>query len=186
MPELLVLDTGARAARRTAALAHDGNVVSASTLADADRVLQRRPIDIIVTVYELGDGTALDVCRLASEAPSLPSVLVAGPDIPHVADLITAGCDGVLLKSADMNVLCSRVRRLLRTRLLSDHSRGTTLHHADEVCASCQEAAVHSFDRISRDKAWYACTACRRVWRADWREPDQARLLQARARRTIS
>jgi DNA-binding response OmpR family regulator len=177
MPELLVLDTGARAARRMAALAHDANIVSASTLADAGGFLRRRPIDIIVTVYQLADGTALDVCRLASDAPSLPLVLVAGPDIPYVADVIAAGC-GVLLKSADMDVLRSRVRRLLRTRHISGHTRGTNLHHADEVCARCLEAAVYSFDRISRDRAWYACTACRHVWRAGWREPGEAGLLQ--------
>jgi hypothetical protein len=174
MPEVVLIDHGGRAVRRTAVMARFGNVVPTSTIGDAETRLRTRRVDVIVTEYAFADGTALDACRVAAAAPSSPSVLVAWPDVCRVAELIAAGCHAIVPRPADVDVLCSRVRRILRARqrthppsangVCGTRDPGTNESWSDRSCPRCARAGVYSFDITDHGRAWYACTRCRHVW----------------------
>jgi DNA-binding response OmpR family regulator len=187
IPELLLIDTGARAVRRAVALARHANVVSTSSLPGAEAALEFRPVDLIVTEFAIVGGTALDVCRIAATAASSPSVLVMRPAIAHVPDLIEAGCDGILLNTVAPPILCSRARRILRARItralaarrgapgttrasasrdanVAPLTRGTNRFLPDTTCVQCGARGVFNFDTASCRQAWYSCMGCRYVW----------------------
>jgi hypothetical protein len=187
VPELLLIGDGARAVRWTAVLARQGNIVAAATLAAAQAFLRERPLDLIVTAYAVHENTAVDVCHLAATLNARPSVLVVQVEAVHAPRLITAGCEGILLKPVSATDLCGRVRRVLRARharaaaLVSGRqqqthapcrtgdssppaSRGSIHHCANTVCPRCATAAVYSFAPASHGCSWYSCLACQRVW----------------------
>jgi DNA-binding response OmpR family regulator len=181
VPELLLIDPGARAARRTAALARHGNVVSTSMVGRAAELLCVRPVDVIITEDAIADGTAVDVCRLAAEARSRPAVLVTAPHIGRIPAVIAAGCDGILLKPVDMNLLCERVRRLVdaRHRLgrnggrrvwMQRDTHGTIEYWPGISCRRCAATGVFSFEFASHRRSWYTCIECGDVWLAARRE----------------
>jgi DNA-binding response OmpR family regulator len=183
MPELLLVDRGARAVRRSTVLARQGNLVATSALAQVEEFLRVRTIDVVITEYALTGGTALDVCHFAASAPSCPSVLVTGLAVSQAAETIIAGAQGVLLNPVDTNVLCSRVTRLIRSRAAArgappcvSCTSGINQYWSEMSCPRCGAAGVYSFEHLSYRRAWYACTSCRYAWIAARIEPAAPRL----------
>jgi DNA-binding NarL/FixJ family response regulator len=175
MPELLVIDYGARGVRRVAELAVHANVVSAPSIADAGALLRTRRIDVVVTHHTCADGTVLDVCETAARVQPSASVLVTGLQMAHVPDAIAAGCDGILLSPVNTERLRSAVRGILRARrdpagavprapAATRRSRATIDYRAEIACPRCTTRGVYSSAPASGDRAWCSCTTCRLVW----------------------
>jgi DNA-binding NarL/FixJ family response regulator len=186
IPELLLVDYGARAVRHTAVLAQQGNVVATATLEGVEDFLRRREVDVVITEYRFHNGTALDICRVAASLSSCPSVLVTGADISQAAELIVAGCHGILLKPVETSLLCNRVTRLIRARRVARlptagttsaraSTRGTNQYWSEMSCPRCGANGVYSFEHSSYRRAWYACTSCRHGWLDARREPRRRR-----------
>jgi DNA-binding response OmpR family regulator len=134
-------------------------------------------------VDALADGTAEDVCRVAAAAPSAPSVVITEPDLTRVPYLLAAGCDDIVLRPVDSQLLCNRVRRVLRLRRTrssgghrmsgtarsggpagSRRTYGTNGYLATHECPRCGTAGIYRFDNASHRRAWYSCTECKNVW----------------------
>jgi hypothetical protein len=113
--------------------------------------------------------------------------VLATTSVPErVPEALIAGCDGVLLKPFALNLLFTRIGRLLRLRskALSEramwrrapvaHLRershempwSTNIVCPDLDCPSCGRRSVVRFDAASHRRMWYACLPCRHVWLA--------------------
>lgn len=100
MPTDTVLYVEGEASSRSTALdrlrerARDVTVVAATSLADAKSALRDRPVDCVVTAYELPDGTGLDLAEhLRNSAPDAGCVLYTDVDR---AEIDTDGADEVV------------------------------------------------------------------------------------------
>lgn len=173
MPEVLVVDYGARAARRVAELARQANVLSVPTISAADALLRMRRVDVVVAHHTCPDGTALDVCHMAARLQPSASVLVAGLETAHVPEAIAAGCDGILLNPINAEHLRSAVRRIVRARTQAAavvrppearRSRAIIEYCAEVACPRCATGGVYSFAPAGHDRTWCSCTTCRLVW----------------------
>ncbi|WP_168216175.1 GAF domain-containing protein [Halorussus halobius] len=87
--------SSATALERLRGQARDGTFVAATSLADAKEVLQDRPVDCVVTAYDLPDGTGLDLAEhVRTVAPDAGCVLYTGTDRAAIdtdgaADVVT-------------------------------------------------------------------------------------------------
>jgi DNA-binding response OmpR family regulator len=167
---------------------HVGACSSGAEALDFFRRAERA--DLIVTNLELPDVSGVDICREARTLSTPPAVLVTTAKAERVPDALAAGCDGVLLKPFAPNLLAGRVGRLLRARAealtlrarwqlarsqhlaerLAQLREGTNRVWPDASCPYCEQRGVTSFEFASHRRAWYACTACKKVWLAKRRE----------------
>ena len=61
-------------------------VTTSSSVALARAFLARMSVDLIVTVIQLADGSAIDLCREAKALPNAPAVLVTTEQVERVPD----------------------------------------------------------------------------------------------------
>jgi DNA-binding response OmpR family regulator len=186
--DVLILDgTGASYASSL----HEKYRVSVVPTVDAAlQYLRQTTPCLVVAELEIENGAAVEVCRHAKQLPLPATVLVTTGNVELVPAALDAGCDGVLLKPFQPNLLHARIGRLLRARAAalrlraqrqyakSEHLRdrtelvvsGTNRHWPTTACAYCAHSGVTSFEYASHRNAWYACLACKKVWIAKRQE----------------
>jgi two-component system response regulator RstA len=131
-------------------------VTVVGTESQALRAMRAFQPTMVVTELALAEGDGVSICRHAKAFVEPPPAVLAMTSMPErVPDVLAAGCDGVLIKPFAPNLLFSRIGRLLKQRAVVAH-RG--------ACPTCRRGGVVSFDVVSRDRAWYACVPCRKVW----------------------
>jgi DNA-binding response OmpR family regulator len=131
-------------------------VTVVSTESQALRALRTFQPTMVVTELALAEGDGVSICRQAKAFARQPPAVLAMTSVPErVPDVLAAGCDGVLIKPFAPNLLFARIGRLLKQRAVIAEAG---------VCPTCGRGGVVSFDVISRDRSWYACVPCRRVW----------------------
>ena len=114
--EAYVRDSLARAAGALAASAWSG----AAGVADALRLLERTPVDVVLTDLRMPELTGLDlVRRLQATAPDVPVIVLTGHgSVGSAVECLQAGASDFILKPADPGALevaarrarCSRAR----------------------------------------------------------------------------
>jgi len=152
--------------------------------------IRRVAPSLVVTELALKDGSGVDICSSAKSLSVPATVLVTTTDPTTVPDALAAGCDGVLLKPFALNLLMTRISRLLRDRSIQLRLQpvrtfgkpthvtergdllktGTNRRWPNTHCPYCSHGGVTSFDFASMRRAWYACLACRKVWMAKRQE----------------
>jgi DNA-binding response OmpR family regulator len=183
---LLVDDVAAAAAYGDALRQHYPSVNITASRQSALQYLRKSNPTLVVANLTLSDGSALDICRAATEKPAPPSLLITADRPEDVPDVLAAGCNGILLKPFSPSLLVNRVSRMLRDRsqhlrLQAARSRSMAAHLLERTeflkvgsnrvwpshqCPYCAHAGVTSFDYASSRRAWYACLECRKVWLA--------------------
>ena len=173
-----------------ASLSRPFEVVEAATAMAAIRSLRLTRPSAIVTELTLPDGDGVTVCREAKQQPDPAAVLVTTAAPENVPDALIAGCDGVLMKPFQPNLLYARLAHLLHQRArvlernlwLQNHKlahlkerfegqqAGTNRTWSNTHCPSCEHGDAVSFDGTSHGRMWFACLACRHVWIA---KPDE-------------
>ncbi len=91
----------------------------AGSIADARTILEKKPIDIVISDFYLGDGTPLDILPdiIARGIPII--VVTSADDNDAAADAIKSGVDDFLVKDQNYNylkVLPLIIERTLRSR----------------------------------------------------------------------
>ena len=165
-------------------------VVEAATVVAAIRSLKLVRPSAVVTELTLPDGDGVAICQDAKRQPERAAVLVTTATAQDVPAALIAGCDGVLLKPYQPNLLHARLGRLLRERAarLQRHASlqnqkiahlkqrftegptGTNRTWSETHCPSCAAGNAVSFDAVSHRRMWFACLGCRHVWIAKRRE----------------
>ena len=162
-------------------------VTAVSSVEQAIRALRAFQPTIVITELALPDGDGALLCRHAKTFPVNPPSVLATTAVPEsVPEALLAGCDGVLVKPFQPNLLFGRVGLLLKQRAAALRDRaiwqrvstvrqcesprsrleGTNIMWHDASCPSCGESRVASFDAADRRRMWYACIPCRNVWKA--------------------
>lgn len=162
-------------------------VTAVSSEAQAVRALEAFQPTLVITELALPEGDGVAVCRQSKTGePGATLVLATTSEPERVPEALKAGCDGVLIKPFQPNLLCGRIGRLLRMRanylkdralwqrarstFLIEHApnvmAGTNVVCHDAVCPSCGQGDAVSFDASSRRRMWYACLPCGKVWTA--------------------
>lgn len=159
-------------------------VVEAATTVAAIRSLRLVRPSAIVTELALPDGDGVSVCQEAKRQQEPAAVLVTTATAQAVPAALIAGCDGVLLKPYQPNLLHARLGRLLRQRAarLQQHASlqnqkiahlkerfarvepGTNRRWSDTHCPACAAGNAVSFDATAHRRMWFACLGCRHVW----------------------
>jgi DNA-binding response OmpR family regulator len=182
--DMLVADAAA-AACAAALREHYRLHVVTTAQAAVQHLHQSNPAFLIFDV-----ALGVDVCREA-KALTVPSTVLAITDrVEFVPDAIASGCDAVLLKPFQPNLLHARLGRLLRARSAAlrlrsqrayakaEHLRdrgdllmsGTNRHWPATYCPYCSHQGITSFEYASHRKEWFACLECKKVWVAKRQE----------------
>ena len=162
-------------------------VTAVASVEQAVRALRAFQPTIVITELALSDGDGADVCRHSKAFQVNPPAVLATTAVPEsVPEALLAGCDAVLLKPFQPNLLFARIGLLLkqraeaqRTHAMWHHAsvvrhiesphrpvEGTNIVWHDTSCPSCGQARVVSFDAADRRRLWFACIPCRNVWKA--------------------
>ena len=162
-------------------------VTAVASAEQAIRALRAFQPTLVITELALSDGDGAQICRQAKAFPLNPPAVLATTAVPEsVPDALLAGCDGVLLKPFQPNLLFGRIGLLLKQRAEALRTRamwqratavrqidaphpqleGTNIVWHDASCPSCGRPRVVSFDAADRRRMWYACMPCRNVWKA--------------------
>ncbi len=96
-------------------------VVEASTLAGAERLLHERLPQLVLLDVKLPDGNGRDLCARIKADPQMASVLVLQTSASHIDShhrvaSLDAGADGYLVEPLGPEELVANVRALLRLR----------------------------------------------------------------------
>lgn len=126
--------------------------------ADAVQAIANDRARLVVVDLDEPAIDGIEVCRAAKAARA--RVLVTTDAVARVPAAIKAGCDGVLLKPFQRNLLAARVGRMLR----NDGTTGTNREWPDTACPTCGHLGATSFDFASYRRMWYACLACDATW----------------------
>jgi DNA-binding NarL/FixJ family response regulator len=174
-----------------ASLREKYRVIVVPTAEGALQHLRQTAPSLVVAELDGDHRPAIEVCRQAKQLPVPSTVLVTTANVELVPDALHAGCDGVLLKPFQPNLLHARIGRLLRARSAalrlraqrqyakSEHLRdrtelllmsGTNRHWNTAACPYCANAGVTSFEYASHRRAWFACLTCKKVWMAKRQE----------------
>jgi response regulator RpfG family c-di-GMP phosphodiesterase len=114
---------------------HPGlKVVSAGSLAEAERVLTGQPVSLLVTDLLLGKESGVDVIRLAHTVqPDIVSILITGhPTVETAISALQSGAYDYLIKPFRMEQLSATVRRALEKGRL----RRENMHLREQVAVS--------------------------------------------------
>ena len=184
--EALIVDGDSSIAGYAVGLRDKFQVKAAASVEAALQYLSQHSPALVITELALNGSSGVDVCRQAKMLPLPSTVLVTTGDVERVPDALSAGCDGVLLKPFQPNLLYARIGRLLRARSaalrlraqrplakaahFSERSElvvsGTNRHCPTSHCPYCSHEGVTSFEFASHRNAWYACLECKKVWMA--------------------
>ncbi len=94
--------------------AHEIEVVgTAATLAEAQALLQREPIDVVLLDLRLPDGSGTSLLRFARSIPEAPAIIILSSfSSPEYVDVTARlGASGYLLKTAPTTEIVSAIRR---------------------------------------------------------------------------
>lgn len=98
------------------ALEREGcQVLLAQTLRDAERLLEERPVDLLVLDVMLPDGSGLELCQKLRSKRSLPVLFLSarGEEVDRVIGLEVGG-DDYLAKPFGTRELVARIKAVLR------------------------------------------------------------------------
>jgi two-component system phosphate regulon response regulator PhoB len=116
---LLVVDGSAEdcasISRQLRAAGHDA--LCAADAAAAISILERTPVDAVITEWKLPDTSALDLAiRLRASAATPPRILVSsrGREPADIASALDSGIDDYLVKTSTPEELVARVNAVLR------------------------------------------------------------------------
>jgi DNA-binding response OmpR family regulator len=94
---------------------HNYRVTTGSTIADALKLAREDCFDLYMLDSWLPDGSGIDLCKKLRELhPGIPIVFLSGA--AYQADkqnAINSGAQGYFTKPADLDTLCSEVRKLI-------------------------------------------------------------------------
>jgi DNA-binding response OmpR family regulator len=189
-PNVLFIDDDSVTASLAPTLRNRCTVAVASTVDTARQLLGHVRPTLVIMDIDIGDGSAVDVCRQAKSLNPSPAVLVITAATQKVPDALAAGCDSVLLKPFPPNLFYGRVGRLLRAYTAGLSARADSApansHHLSEQsaprfvgtnrvwpatpCPHCDHIGVTSFEFASLRQEWYACLRCTQVWVAECRD----------------
>jgi DNA-binding NtrC family response regulator len=95
-------------------------VVGASGVADAQRQLERSPVDVVLTDLKMPGLTGLDlVNRMQTSSPGVPVIVLTGHgSVASAVECLRAGAADFILKPADPQALEVSIERALATRAL--------------------------------------------------------------------
>ena len=175
-PEVLLIDDDRVTTSLVPALQASYRVTATSQVAIASEMLRQLRPALLIMDLDVVDGAAVDLCH-AAKSQSGTTVLVTSGSAERVPDALAAGCDEVLMKPFQLNLLCARMGRILRVP-------GVTKRVWPMVtCPHCDRGGSMSFEVANRNQAWYACLKCRKAWLG----PDRTRAdLRSRPRNTAS
>jgi DNA-binding response OmpR family regulator len=187
--DILIVASEAAAAEHAAILRREYRVVATTDVTIAIQYLNRGAAPALVMVdIDVHGRAAVDLCRVAKSLRTPATILAIASEPATVPDLLSAGCDAVLLRPFAANLLYARIGRLLRTRgqqlrirarqadispsrsPLADPLATTNRTWADTTCPSCSHRGSVSFEFSSHRRSWYACLACKNVWIAKRQE----------------
>ncbi|MGH2437371.1 MAG: response regulator transcription factor [bacterium] len=156
------------------------SVTLATNCEAAIRLLESTTPHMVIVELMLPDRDGVDLCEVASSRQSRPYVLVTTGAVDRVPAALRVGCDGVLLKPFEPNLLFARIGRLLRSGLpptvaaggrqqlhrnvLGPVQTGTNRVWPSLECPSCHRGGIVSFDYTSHRRMWCACVECNHVW----------------------
>jgi DNA-binding NtrC family response regulator len=105
-------------------------VVGAVGVADAQRQLERSPVDVVLTDLKMAGLTGLDlVTRMQTSSPGVPVIVLTGHgSVAAAVECLKAGAADFILKPADPQALEVSIDRALAARALRrevDYLRGT-------------------------------------------------------------
>jgi DNA-binding NtrC family response regulator len=105
-------------------------VVGAAGVADAQRQLERSPVDVVLTDLKMAGLTGLDlVNRMQASSPGVPVIVLTGHgSVAAAVECLKAGAADFILKPADPQALEVSIERALAARALRrevDYLRGT-------------------------------------------------------------
>ncbi|MDA8020296.1 MAG: sigma-54 dependent transcriptional regulator [Thermoanaerobaculia bacterium] len=100
-------------------------VAQAGSLAEARRVLEGAPLDLVLSDWQLGDGEGTELLRyVQSQLPATAFVMVtAYGTIARAVEAVRSGADDYLSKPFERQGLLLSVDRVLRARRLQDENR---------------------------------------------------------------
>jgi two-component system response regulator AtoC len=106
------------------------DVVGAAGVADAQRQLERSPVDVVLTDLKMPGLTGLDlVNRMQTSSPGVPVIVLTGHgSVAAAVECLKAGAADFILKPADPQALEVSIDRALAARALRrevDYLRGT-------------------------------------------------------------
>jgi two-component system response regulator HydG len=106
------------------------DVVAATGVADAQRQLERSPVDVVLTDLKMAGLTGLDlVTRMQTSSPGVPVIVLTGHgSVAAAVECLKAGAADFILKPADPQALEVSIERALAARALRrevDYLRGT-------------------------------------------------------------
>lgn len=141
------------------------------TTAAALQLIRAQALPVVVVDLDEPSLDGQEICR-AAKATRYGNVLVTTETVAKVPAALKAGCDGVLLKPFQPNLLAARLGRTLRdipnsVRLRArgvDWQTGTNRVWADTCCPQCGARGATSFDFSSYRRMWYACLSCEQTW----------------------
>ncbi|HZW09785.1 MAG TPA: response regulator transcription factor [Phycisphaerales bacterium] len=95
---------------------HSHSVASAATLEEGERLAAKGAFDAIVLDVKLPDGDGFELCRrLRRAAIGTPIILLTGLDASRdKVKGLDAGADDFMVKPADIDELCARLRAVTR------------------------------------------------------------------------
>jgi DNA-binding NtrC family response regulator len=95
-------------------------VVGATGVADAQRQLERSPVDVVLTDLKMAGLTGLDlVTRMQSSSPGVPVIVLTGHgSVAAAVECLKAGAADFILKPADPQALEVSIDRALAARAL--------------------------------------------------------------------
>lgn len=101
------------------------SVLSATTVADATRLLSGKRFDLILLDLSLSDGSGYDICRAARADKEIPVIfLTACDDEINVVMGLEMGADDYITKPFRLRELLSRIKTVLRRNERQTDSSG--------------------------------------------------------------
>ncbi len=100
-------------------------VAHCGTIDEALQVLRRKPIDLVLLDYDLGEQDAREFLRLAKEQGFHEKILVvtAGLDTEAVSELIRSGICGVFRKHDSAGLLAQGIRDVMAGKVWLDQEQ---------------------------------------------------------------
>jgi DNA-binding NarL/FixJ family response regulator len=123
---------------------HGGQLIAAcATLAEATEVIQKHPVDLLITDLKLPDGHGVQAIRmLRAQQPEAEAMVISAlADDRNVTDAITAGATGYLLKDSDpINVIDAITQLLAGGSPISSTIARTIVHRLSGRDAEREQA----------------------------------------------
>jgi two-component system, cell cycle sensor histidine kinase and response regulator CckA len=116
------------------------------SVGDAEAQLAAKPYDIIISDYNLGDGTAIDVCR---KGKGIPLIIITGAGNEEIAvRALKAGAYDYLIKDADrkyLQVLPLTVEKAVKSHRADAQMKmllHAIMHISDSVCITDVDGTI--------------------------------------------